>query len=352
MAARSKSTPGRTVSQNFLSSRKRLRPICPRMSPVRRAVIDVGTNSVKLLVADVGEDFVTPVFEESEQTRLGRGFYETHELQTEAIAHTAQAVANFAAIARARNALSLRIIATSAARDARNQGELVAAIQRAAGFPVEIISGEQEAEWVYQGVRSDPKLAGLRLLILDVGGGSSEFIIGQDEHPQFSRSFPLGSVRLLEELRPSDPPTQEELERCRAFLRDFFATQIRPVVAPPLAAQSPAARLIGTGGAATSLARMEYSLDKYSRHAIEGARIPLESIERWMAKLWAMTLMDRRQIVGLPKKRADVILTGMAIYEAVLKEFGFSELHASTRGLRFAAAMQPVPPPARSIAPA
>ena len=85
---------------------------------------------------------------------------------------------------------------------------------------------------------------------------------------------------------------------------------------------------------------MEFALDKYSRPAIEGARIPLASVERWMAQLWAMPLAERRTIVGLPKKRADVILAGLAIYEAVLKEFGFTEFHASTRGLRFAAVLQ------------
>ena len=309
---------------------------------LRRAVIDVGTNSVKLLVADVGADSVTPVFEESEQTRLGRGFYESHQLQPEAIADTARAVANFAALARERQAELPRVIATSAARDARNQHELLEAITAASGLNVEIITGEQEADWVYAGVRSDPKLAGQRLLILDVGGGSTEFILGDHEHPQFSRSFSLGSVRLLEQLRPSDPPTPEELIRCRESLRAFFTEHIRPVVAPALAIGPSGVRLIGTGGAATILARMEYALDKYSRHAIEGARIPLESIERWMAKLWAMPLAQRQTIVGLPRKRADVILAGMAIYEAVLKEFGFTELHASTRGLRFAAVLQGV----------
>ncbi len=319
--------------------------MCSAMSPVRRAVIDVGTNSVKLLVADVQRHSVIPIHEDSEQTRLGRGFYEAHCLQADAIADTANAVAQFATLAREKNAESLRLIATSAARDAQNQQELIAAIRRASGLTIEIISGQQEAEWVYQGVRSDPVLAGKRLLILDVGGGSTEFIIGQNEHPEFSQSFPLGSVRLLEHLRPSDPPAPAELEHCRHYLRDFFAEHIRPVVAPILGPGRDATQLIGTGGSATILARMEYALDKYQRHKIEGARISLESIERWMQKLWALPIAERRAIVGLPKKRADVILTGMAIYETVLKEFGFAELNASTRGLRFAAVLQPAPLP-------
>jgi exopolyphosphatase/guanosine-5'-triphosphate,3'-diphosphate pyrophosphatase len=311
------------------------------MAPIRRAVIDVGTNSVKLLVADVAGRSLDPIFEESEQTRLGRGFYESHVLQHDAINDTASVVARFAEFARTKKAVSLRVIATSAARDAINKQELLDAIKAASGLEVEIISGGQEADLVYRGVRSDPKLAGERLLILDVGGGSSEFIIGQNDHPEFAHSFPLGSVRLLEYLRPSDPPTASELDDCRAWLRHYFAQEVHRIMDPVVAPQRPSLRLIGTGGAATILARMEYALDKYHRHEIEGARITLDSIRAWMAKLWSMPLSERKMITGLPKKRADVILTGMAIYEAVLQEFDFSELYASTRGLRFAAAMQP-----------
>lgn len=311
-----------------------------QMTPVRRAVIDVGTNSVKLLVADVDRHSVVPILEESEQTRLGKGFYETHQLQQDAIAHTATAVAQFAGVARSKGATSFRVIATSAARDAVNKQELLDAIKKASGLDVEIISGAQEADLVYQGVRSDSKLAGQRLLILDVGGGSTEFLIGEREHPEFAHSFSLGSVRLLESIQPSDPPVPAELERCRTYLRIFFKEQIHPVVDAHIAKSRDRLQLIGTGGAAMILARMEHALDKYSRSRIEGAMITLDSIRGWMEKLWSMPLADRRNIVGLPKKRADVILTGMAIYEAMLEEFGFAELRASTRGLRFAAVLQ------------
>jgi exopolyphosphatase / guanosine-5'-triphosphate,3'-diphosphate pyrophosphatase len=313
------------------------------MAPTRRAVIDVGTNSVKLLVADVDEHSVIPIFEESEQTRLGKGFYETHRLQPDAIADTARAVAQFADIARGRTASSLRVIATSAARDATNKQELIEAVKKLSGLELEVISGDQEADLVYQGVRSDPKLAAQRLLILDVGGGSTEFILGAKEHPEFAHSFALGSVRLLEHLRPSDPPTPAELERCRHHLKTFFAEHIRKIVGPALANGREGTQLIGTGGSATILARMEYALEKYERYRIEGARISLAAVRGWMTKLWSMPLHERKAVTGLPKKRADVILTGMAIYETVLEEFGFAELGASTRGLRFAAVLQPAP---------
>src|SRR5438105_3533337 len=133
------------------------------MSHSRRAVIDVGTNSIKLLVADVAGHDVHPLLEESKQTRLGRGFYETHRLQSDAITMTATAAAKFADAARAQNANSIRVIATSAARDAVNPRDLTDAIEQASGLKVEIISGEQEADWVFQGVTTDPALAKIPL---------------------------------------------------------------------------------------------------------------------------------------------------------------------------------------------
>src|SRR5262245_18248170 len=136
------------------------------MSSARRAVIDVGTNSVKLLVADVAGRDVRPVWEDSKQTRLGSGFYETRRLQPDAIAKTVEAVAQVAGLARECNSGSIRVIATSAARDAVNQNELVSAIESAAGLKVEIITGEQEAEWVFHGVTTDPNLATQPLLLL------------------------------------------------------------------------------------------------------------------------------------------------------------------------------------------
>ena len=314
------------------------------MSFVRRAVIDVGTNSVKLLVADVQGHSVVPVFEGSEQTRLGKGFYQTHTLQTDAINDTASVVAQFAGVARMRNSASLRVIATSAARDARNKQELLDAIKNASGLEVEIITGEQEADLVYQGVRSDPKLAGQRLLILDVGGGSAEFIIGEHEHPEFAHSFPLGSVRLLEHLRPGDPPTPQDLARCRNYLHTFFDDYVHKLIDPVLARGRERTQFIGTGGAATIITRMEFELDKFSRDRIDGSVLTLPAVRRWMERLWAMPLRERKNITGLPKKRADVILAGVAIYEAVLQEFGFNEARPSTRGLRFAAVMQPALP--------
>src|SRR4051794_19982444 len=245
------------------------------MSHTRRAVIDVGTNSVKLLVADVEGHDVRPICEESKQTRLGRGFYETHRLQPEPIAKTAKAVRTFADMAQELKAVSIRVIATSAARDAVNPEELISAIESASSLKAEIISGEQEAEWAFHGVTTDPELAKLPLLILDVGGGSTEFILGKGEHKHFQASFPLGTVRLMEKVPHSDPPKLEELAICLDWLKTFLREEVYPKLAPKMGwekkdgAPNACLQLVGTGGSASILARMEMKAEDYNREHIE-----------------------------------------------------------------------------------
>ena len=305
-----------------------------------RAVIDVGTNSVKLLVAQVSGRRVEPLLEQSEQTRLGSGFYETHRLQPATIAHTARAVGEFARRAAEWSAVSTRVIATSAARDALNQGKLLEAIRTASGLEVEVISGEQEADWAFRGVGSTPLLAGRPLLIVDVGGGSTEFILGEGDHQQFGHSFPLGTVRLMEHLPHADPPTGHEWDRCRATLADFLEQHIRPVIDPELRLLSArAVQLVGTGGTASILARIELRLPSYDRERIEALLLAREQVRQQRERLWNLPLAEREQIAGLPADRADVILTGVAIYEVLMESFGFPDLRVSTRGLRFAAVM-------------
>ncbi len=309
------------------------------MEFVRRAVIDVGTNSIKLLVADVSGRDVRPVHEESRQTRLGKGFYETHQLQPESIARTAEAVWEFGEIAREKNTKSVRVIATSAARDAVNPRDLTNAIERASGLKTEIITGAREAEWAFQGVTTDPELAKHPLLLLDVGGGSTEFILGQGKEKQFAHSFPLGTVRLMERFPHSDPPKKSELNFCRDWLKNFLHHEVRPQLEPALNGEAGKIQLVGTGGTTSILARMEKKLDRFDREKIERTILTFDQIVEHRKNLWKLPLEERKEIPGLPKLRADVILTGVLIYEAVMEEFAFKDLHVSTRGLRFAAVM-------------
>jgi exopolyphosphatase/guanosine-5'-triphosphate,3'-diphosphate pyrophosphatase len=310
------------------------------METIRRAVIDVGTNSIKLLVADVRGREVVPVHEESKQTRLGKGFYETRRLQPETVAHTAAAVWEFAEIARERNSQSIRVIATSAARDAVNPADLTISIERASGLKTEIITGAREADWAFQGVATDPRLAKDPLLLLDVGGGSTEFILGHGKKKSFAHSFPLGTVRLMEKFPISDLPTRGEFNTCRDWVKTFLHGQVHPQLAPALKNESGNIQLVGTGGTTSILARIDLKLHSFDRDRIEGARLSLAQVKEHRKHLWRLPLAERKEIPGLPKARADVILTGVLIYEAVMEEFGFQQLRVSTRGLRFAAVME------------
>ena len=303
-------------------------------------MIDVGTNSVKILIASIEGRTVRPLYEESEQTRLGQGFYETHFLQSTAIEQTARVVARFVDQAKEYEPDKIRVIATSAARDATNREDLISQIKGASGLPLEVISGEQEADWAFQGVTTDPTFTGQHLLVMDVGGGSTEFILGRDSHRGFARSFPLGTVRLLEKLPVSDPPKAGELKACRALAREVIEKQVSPVIAPHLdAIRNVGARLVGTGGTTTIMARMQLQLRRYDRDLMEGLVLTREQVDAHREKLWGLALAERKNIIGLPGKRADVILTGTVIFGEVMEVLHMPELKVSTRGLRFAAVL-------------
>lgn len=307
-------------------------------TPIRRAVIDIGTNSVKLLVGDVTDGAVTPAFEAGEQTRLGQGLYESHRLHPDAIARTVDCVTRFAARAWEMGVASIRVIATSATRDAQNGQELVAAIQEHANLKTEVITGAQEAEWVYRGVLSDASLATHPLLILDVGGGSTEFIVTVLGQCLFDHSFQLGTVRLLEKFPQADPPTADNLAACQRWLDELLEHSVKPVVhphLPPLG--SPQTLLVGTGGAALILARIHLALPDFTREQMEGLSLTTQEVSAICKRLWSLPLAQRRQIIGLPPERADVMLMGALIYESVLTHFQIQTLRISTRGLRYAA---------------
>ena len=230
-------------------------------------------------------------------------------------------------------------------RDAHNQKDLLSAVERACGLTVRIISGEEEAVYAFQGVTSDPLLSQELFLLLDVGGGSTEFILGQRAQKRVALSFPLGTVRLLEELRPSDPPSREQLVECRAWLRRFLVDQIDPKLTLGLRGDSglptlpESLQLVATGGTASILACMEAGLNTFDRARLEATRLSRDHLHWHVDHIWRLPLAERQTIIGLPPNRADVILTGTAIYEAVMDHFDFQQLRVSTRGLRFGVVM-------------
>jgi exopolyphosphatase/guanosine-5'-triphosphate,3'-diphosphate pyrophosphatase len=220
---------------------------------------------------------------------------------------------------------------------------LISAIREASGLELEVISGELEADLVFKGVSTDRSLAATPSLLLDVGGGSTEFIVGQGEQKHFRASFPLGTVRLLEKMPPSDPPNAGELEKCRSWLTTFLQKEVQSQLQTAMQKEvkinqeHAPVQLVATGGTATILARMEAEMSGFDRERIESTQLTRERVSWHVDRLWSVPLGTRKKIAGLPENRADVILMGAVIYEAVMNVLRFSNLNISTRGLRFAA---------------
>ncbi len=310
-----------------------------------RAVIDIGTNSVKLLIADVQDGRVEPLVERGIQTRLGSGFYETRLLTRKAIEETATAVALFAKEIQQLGVEESRVIATSAAREALNATELITAVCQASGLVLDVISGEQEAQWAFEGVTVGGTFKDQPVLILDVGGGSSEFILGQGRQQFFRNSYPLGIVRVLEGVTCSNPPTVAQRDHTLARVIDFLGTTVKPELETFLQQISrQELAVVGTGGTACVLMAMELQLTGFDRDRLESSALTRSRLDQLWRRLWSLPLEERRRLPGLPPERADIILTGAAIYAGILEQFGFEHLRVSTRGLRFGAIAQPRSP--------
>ena len=301
---------------------------------MRRGVIDIGTNSVKLFVADLRDGEISPHLETSRQTRLGQGLYDSNQLQAGPIRATIDAVRELLDLAKRHDCNDTRIIATSAVREAANAGEFLDALAQ----PTSVLSGDDEARLAFDGVHSCPRLANRPALVVDVGGGSTEFIAGDASGMRHHKSLPLGSVRLMECHTVSDPPTTGE----RLAVRDSIETCLAGAALLELrghlgALGPPPVTLIGTGGMASLFAKMELADDGYDRDRMEAVKLPLAQVTALRERLWNLPLAKRRTIIGLPSNRADVALFGSLIYEQLMRELGFAALRISTRGLRFGA---------------
>ncbi len=293
----------------------------------RFASIDIGTNSVLLLVAERGLDGrFTAVCERAEITRLGRGVDSSRTLAPEAIEDTLKALESYATQARRLGVQAIAATATSAARDASNGGEFLRAVAERTGVKVEIITGEEEARLSFASAWADFGGAG-PLVVLDIGGGSTEFIYGDSEgNVGFRRSFDVGSVRLTERWVTSDPPSAADRATITAHLDQAFAL----LPAPPVGAH-----LVGVAGTVTTLCALARSIHPYDAAQVHGARLAATEVSATLERLWALPLAERRALPGLQPKRADVIPVGALILEAAARRLGATELRVSDRGLRW-----------------
>lgn len=298
----------------------------------RFATADVGTNTVLMLVVDVVDGAIKVVCDEAHITRLGEGAKASGALSKDAMARTLAVLSDFAAKAQSLGAHWLDAATTAAARDASN-GRIFEMMARAVGVPVRIISGEEEAALSTLSVTAEPppQSTTSNLVALDIGGGSTELVScsevgthgGKIEHRV---SFPIGSVRLTEEFVRGDRISAAEL----AALRAHIATTIAAAPVPP-----GVFAMVGLAGTVTSLAAMHLQLAKYDGAKVHHSELPTAEVEKWVARLAALSLTERQQITGLEPKRADVIVAGACIVAEVLKHYHRDRLFVSDRGLRW-----------------
>ena len=297
---------------------------------MRLAAIDVGTNSTKLIVADVsGDGVLTVVSEQSEVTRLGEGVDASRRLSDVAQERTLDAISRFAEDARQQGAEEVLGAGTSALRDAENGSDFLADVMNGAGVEIEIISGDREAQLAFAAVASDPSL-GLSLsdslLVFDIGGGSTELILGDGLGVGRHRSLDIGAVRLTERFLASDPPTAYELSRAGDYARDALQTFPAP---------EGGVRVLGIGGTAVNVASVMQGLTKPDPAAVHALTLPHGDVAAALARFVSVPLAERRQIPGLEPKRADVIIAGAVILDALLTYFRADRFTLSARGLRY-----------------
>lgn len=291
-----------------------------KLHAMRRAVIDIGTNTVKLLVADVQDGEVRPVLSKDATTRLGEGVNETRLLSGIAIARTVRVIDEFLATTKAQGAGDVIALTTSAARDAMNRDEFLAGVRDKCGLEVRVITGEHEAALIFRGVGSDQLWTDTPLLVLDVGGGSAELIRGQSGKIEECLSLPLGAVRLTELFAGKHFAAMTE------HIRAAFHAAVTPDNAP-------GRRMIGTGGSITTLARMECG-------EVDHAVLTQDKLREWVTRLNAMSLAQRRKVPGLPPERADIIVAGGLLFVLAMESLGAYELTVSIRNLRYGALLE------------
>ena len=313
-------------------------------APAKVAAIDIGTNSVLLVIAAAEAGGPRPLLERATITRLGEGVDKTRRLAPAAVERNLACLRAYAEDLRAHGAPPLDVVGTSALRDAQGADAFLNEAERILGVRPRVIAGDEEARLTFRGAVSGLELSG-KLLVFDVGGGSTELILGDaaaDQGkaggapkaappPESRVSLDIGSVRLFERHVHGDPPTADEIANLEAHIARELAS------AAPLAraAAGEAITLVGVAGTVTTLKALELGLARYEASLVHGAVLTLSTVETLCKELSALSLAERKQLPGLEPKRADVIVAGAFIVRDLLRGARASQLVVSDRGVRF-----------------
>lgn len=296
----------------------------------RVAAIDIGTNSVLLVIAEDGASGVHPLSERATITRLGEGVDRTRRLATQACRRTLDCLSDYAGEIARTGVDRLDVVGTSAMRDAAGGDAFIRDVERVLGRAPRVIDGSEEARLTFAGSLSGLDIDG-DVIVFDVGGGSTEIIVGRAHRESPSevvreRSLDIGSVRLFERHVAGDPPTSAELESACADIRSALGQAPEPPVG---------AALVGVAGTVTTLAAIEQQLVEYNARLVHGAELSRASVDALASRLARLPLATRTELPGLQPERADVIVTGSLIVREVMRWASADLLTVSDRGVRW-----------------
>lgn len=295
---------------------------------MRYAVFDIGSNSLKFLVTEKrGKRFRT-LYEVSRATRLAEDLIRTGELKPDAIERTLAAMSELQLEAIKLGVTHFRAVATSAVRDSKNRKQFLKAAHAVLGFPVRLISGNEEATTIFSGVAVDPHWRMSALFIIDIGGGSAEWIQGDSHQITRRISLPMGCVRLRERFIHQHPVGAAGVDRLRKVLHEQLQTALSTYTLDNRT-------LVGTGGTATCLAAMKLKLKEFDPHKIDHFILTRQDIRKQLEHLRGLTLDQLARVPGLPRKRIDLIIPGAALLYVTMEILGAEQITVSMRGLRY-----------------
>jgi exopolyphosphatase / guanosine-5'-triphosphate,3'-diphosphate pyrophosphatase len=301
-------------------------------APSRVAVVDIGTNSTRLLVADVRDGSVSEVERRNRVTRLGRGVDLSGQLSSEAVENVCETIAEYVELYGGLGAERVEALATSAVRDASNGAAFIAELRERFALSARVLDGEEEARLTYLGATSGRPPAN-STLVIDIGGGSTELVVGNRAKVDFHTSLQAGVVRHTERHLTVDPPDSAELEA--------LAGDVRGILDHGLTASTEAhpGKGIAVAGTPTSLAAIDLQLEPYDPERVHGHRLALGSIQTMLSRLASMPLSERLGVTGLHPDRAPTIVAGVVILMEVMRAFGLAEIEVSEHDILYGSAI-------------
>jgi exopolyphosphatase/guanosine-5'-triphosphate,3'-diphosphate pyrophosphatase len=303
---------------------------------MRVAVVDIGTNSTRLLIADVDAraGSVHERERRSQVTRLGAGVDAGAMLSADAIGRTFARLEEYAALIAREQCEANMAVLTSAVRDAANGAEFAASVRERFGLDAHVLSGAEEAQLTFLGAMSERPAATEPTVVIDIGGGSTEFVVGVGRSAAFHASLPVGVVRMSERHIHEDPPAPTELQ---ALALDVRRTLLAGI---PDDERVPVLRGIGVAGTATSAASIDQELDPYDPERVHGYDLLLGTVEMLLARLADLDEAGRRRVVGLNPDRAPTIVAGMVVLGEAMRAFGLERLEVSEHDILHGGALR------------